>query len=70
MLSVSIKHLDPKVVLILRSGALSIKSEIEQTAIFLWQFYVPLRPKVLADRCYLPGQRFEKGNREANHDVL
>ena len=59
-------HLDPNIDLDLRLDTPSIKPGFEQIN-FLWKLYVPLKPKVLTSRCYLPVNRFEKEGKEATH---
>lgn len=53
------------VALVLRLGAPNIKPEFEQTELFFGDC-VPLRLKVLTDRCYLLMKRPVLGSREEN----
>ena len=52
---------------VLVSDAITIKPEFQQTAIFLWSRFVPLRLKALASGCCISVRRLEKENKEANH---
>ena len=48
------------VALVLRSGAINTDPKCEQTAAFLWRFYVPSRPNILISGCYHLVWRFGK----------
>ena len=54
-------------VLILVADALNIKTGFQQTVIFPWGPFVPLRLTALASGCYLSVRRFENDSEEANH---
>ena len=46
--------------LVLRSGAINTDPKCEQTAAFLWRFYVPSRPNILISGYYHLVRRFGK----------
>ena len=45
---------------VLRSGAINTDPKCEQTAAFLWRFYVPSRPNILISGYYHLVRRFGK----------
>lgn len=53
-------------VFVLISNALNIEHGFEETAIFIWRLYAPLRPKVLTGGCCLPVRELGKKSKEAS----